>query len=375
MGKDIRRFLWGLLGIVLLFFSIQNMEAVETGIRTVLGLIMPLIYGCIIAFILNLIVRRLERFLQFGPFRNHTFRRVVSIFLSLLILVGALAGIIAGVVPEIRDSASLLMEKLPGFLRDITDFCVETLGLPEKWFTKALDLDIAGFFGTLFQNDTVMNVLKSGGSFVGGALSGLFDLLVGLCFSFYILMQKEKLSRDLGRLAKAYLKPKSYDRLLRVVQSMNEIYGSFISGQCLDAIILGAMITVALAIFRIDYSILIGIVVAVTALVPVVGAFIGGAIGVFLLLMVSPKDAILFLVLFLVLQQVDNRLIYPHVVGSAVGLPAIWIFAAIVVGGNFGGIFGMILAIPLFALFYTLLAQDLRKREAQAEQPPDEADK
>lgn len=374
MGKDIRRFLWGLLGIVLLFFSIQNIDAVLSGVRALLDLIMPLLYGCIIAFVLNLIVRRLERYLRFGPFRHQTVRRVTSIFLSLLILVGALAGIVAGVVPEIRDSAALLMEKLPGILRELTDFCVGTLGLPEKWFTETLDLDVAGFFEKLIQNDTVLNVLKSGGSFVGGALSGLFDLLVGLCFSFYILMQKEKLSRDLNRLAKAYLKPRSYERLVHVVQSMNEIYGSFISGQCMDAIILGAMITVALAIFRINYSILIGIVVAVTALVPVVGAFIGGAIGVFLLLMVSPKDAILFLVLFLVLQQVDNRLIYPHVVGSAVGLPAIWIFAAIVVGGNFGGIFGMILAIPLFALFYTLLAQDLRKREAQTEKPPADAD-
>ncbi len=374
MGKDIRRFLWGLLGIVLLFFSIQNIDAVLSGVRALLDLIMPLLYGCIIAFVLNLIVRRLERYLRFGPFRHQTVRRVTSIFLSLLILVGALAGIVAGVVPEIRDSAALLMEKLPGILRELTDFCVGTLGLPEKWFTETLDLDVAGFFEKLIQNDTVLNVLKSGGSFVGGALSGLFDLLVGLCFSFYILMQKEKLSRDLKRLAKAYLKPRSCERLLHVVQSMNEIYGSFISGQCMDAIILGAMITVALAIFRINYSILIGIVVAVTALVPVVGAFIGGAIGVFLLLMVSPKDAILFLVLFLVLQQVDNRLIYPHVVGSAVGLPAIWIFAAIVVGGNFGGIFGMILAIPLFALFYTLLAQDLRKREAQTEKPPADAD-
>ncbi len=365
MEKENRRFLWGLLGIVLLFFTIQNIDAVKTGLRTVLGLILPLLYGCVIAFVLNLIVRRLEPFLQFGPFRHQTLRRVISILLSLLLLTGALAAIIAGVVPEIRDSAALLMEKLPDTLDRLTDFCVDTLGMPEAWFTKTSDFDITAFFGTLLQDGTFMNVLKSGGSIVGGALSVVLDLLVGLCFSFYILMQKEKLSRNLTRLAKAYLKPKTNERLVRVVRSMNEIYGSFISGQCLDALILGTMVAVALALFRIKYSILIGIVVAFTALVPVVGAFIGGAVGAFLLLMVSPKDAVVFLVLFLVLQQVDNRLIYPHVVGSAVGLPAIWIFAAIVVGGNLGGIFGMILAIPLFALFYTLLAQDIRKREEQ----------
>lgn len=369
MGKESKRFLWGLMGIVLLFFTIQNVEAVRAGLRVLLGLIMPLIYGCVIAFVLNLLLRRLERYLTFGPFRNKTFRRVASILLSLLILVAALAGIVAGVVPEIRDSAALLMEKLPGVVRELTDFCVKTLGLPAEWFTGTADLDITGFAAKLFENDTVISMLKSGGNFVGGALSAVFDVLVGLCFSFYILMQKEKLARDLNRLTRAYLKPETYERVLRVVRSMNEIYGSFISGQCLDAVILGTMVTLALALFRIQYSILIGIVVAVTALVPVVGALVGGAVGVFLLLMVSPKDAVLFLVLFLVLQQVDNRLIYPHVVGNAVGLPAIWIFAAIVVGGNFGGIFGMILAIPLFALFYTLLAQDLRKREAKDSEP------
>lgn len=363
MGKESRRFLWGLLGIVLLFFTVQNIEAVKTGLRVLTGLIMPLLYGCIIAFILNLIVRRLEKYLRFGPFRNQKLRRVVAIILSLLVLLGAITAIVAGVVPELRDSAALLMEKLPGMAQTLTDFCVGTLGMPEDWFTALDSPDITEIVTRLFENDAVMNVLKSGGNFVGNAVSAVFDLLVGLCFSCYILMQKEKLTCDMNRLAKAYLRPESYARLVRVVRSMNAIYSSFISGQCLDAVILGAMVTVSLALFGIQYSLLIGIVVAVTALVPVVGALVGGALGVFLLLMVSPKDAVLFLVLFLILQQVDNRLIYPHVVGSAVGLPAIWIFAAIVVGGNFGGIFGMILAIPLFALFYTLLAHDLRKRE------------
>lgn len=364
MGKESRRFLWGLLGIVLLFFTIQNVEAVKTGIRVLTGLIMPLLYGCVIAFVLNLMIRRLEKYLQFGPFRNQKLRRAAGILLSLLILVGALTAVVAGMVPELRDSVALLMEKLPGMVQSLTDFCVGTLGLPADWFTGAADLDIAGLLTKLFENDAVINVLKSGGNIVGDALSALFDVLVGLCFACYILMQKEKLLRDAHRVAKAYLKPASEARLHRVVHSMNEIYSSFISGQCMDAVILGAMVTIALAIFGIQYSLLIGVVVAVTALVPVVGALVGGALGVFLLFMVSPKDAVVFLALFLVLQQVDNRLIYPHAVGSAVGLPAIWIFAAIVVGGNFGGIFGMILAIPLFALFYTLLGQDLRKREA-----------
>ena len=148
---------------------------------------------------------------------------------------------------------------------------------------------------------------------------------------------------------------------------MDEIYSSFISGQCVDAAILGTMVTVVLAILGIDYALLIGILVAVTALVPVVGAFLGGFIGVFLLLMISVKDALIFLIVFLVLQQVDNRLIYPHVVGNAVGLPAIWIFTAIIIGGNFGGIFGMIFAIPLFALVYSLLSEDLKKREGKEE--------
>jgi predicted PurR-regulated permease PerM len=198
-------------------------------------------------------------------------------------------------------------------------------------------------------------------------VSSLLDFLLGLCFSIYLLMQKENLISGVKRLVKAYLSPRNSERLIRIGTAMNEIYSSFISGQCLDALILGAMVTVALLIFRINYALLIGIVIAVTALVPVVGAFLGGAVGVFLLLMISLREAIVFLVIFLVLQQIDNRLVYPYVVGNAVGLPAVWIFAAIVVGGNFGGIFGMILAIPLFALVYTLVSEDLHKREVLQE--------
>lgn len=367
MGKEIKRFLWGLLGIILLFFTIQNFEAVKVGVSMLLELIWPLLYGCIIAFVLNLMIRQMEKVLTFGPFRNRVFRRVVTILLSLVILVGAVAALVAGLIPEIKESGALLVDRLPEYISKLVDFCVNRLGLPAGWFSDLQKLDVGNVVEQLFQNGVIQQVLQSGGSIVGGAVTSVLDFLLGVCFSIYILMQKESLINGIKRLSRAYLKPQTHERLIYIGTTMNEIYSSFISGQCLDAVILGFMVTVVLALFGIPYALLIGILVAVTALVPVVGAFLGGAVGAFLLLLVSLKDAVLFLVIFLVLQQVDNRLIYPHVVGNAVGLPAIWIFAAIIIGGNFGGIVGMLLAIPMFALGYTLVVQDLRKREAAQE--------
>lgn len=363
MGKELKRFLWGLLSIVLLFLSIQNFGAVQLGFGMLLDWVLPLIYGCVIAFVVNLIVRWLETIPLLCRLKNAVLRRIISVTLSFLILFGAIAALVAGLIPEIRESVSMLVEQLPGYIQHAIDYCVLRLGLPESWFSDLRNVDIGALAGQMFQSGILQQVLQSGGSVVGGAVSGLLDFLLGLCFSIYLLMQKENLVSGVKRLAKAYLSPQHSSRLLHIGAAMNEIYSSFISGQCLDALILGAMVTVALLIFRIDYALLIGIVIAVTALVPVVGAFLGGAVGVFLLLMISVKEAVVFLVIFLVLQQIDNRLVYPHVVGNAVGLPAVWIFAAIVVGGNFGGIFGMILAIPLFALVYTLVSEDLHKRE------------
>jgi predicted PurR-regulated permease PerM len=266
-------------------------------------------------------------------------------------------------VPELRSSIKLLVDQMPGMLNSVRTFAVETLQLPETWFTFMEAPDIAGILEKLLQSGVIQQVVQSGGSLVGGTVTVVSDVLLGLCFAIYLLFQKEVLVAGCKRLVRAYMKPDAGDRLIYIASSMNEIYSSFISGQCLDAMILGAMVTVTLLIFGVDYALLIGILVAVTALVPVVGAFLGGAIGVFLLLMISFKDAVIFLVAFLVLQTIDNRLVYPHVVGNAVGLPAIWIFAAIIIGGNLGGIFGMIMAIPLFALAYSLIGEDLARRE------------
>lgn len=374
MEKELKRFLWGILAVLIVFFGIQNMDAVKTGLAKILDLVTPLLYGCGIAFILNLVIRFLEKYLTFGPFKNKTFRRVVTIILSIVILSAVVSGLVAGLVPEIRSSGKMLIDRLPDMLAKVRTFGVETLQLPAEWFAFMEEPDVAGILEKLFQSGVIQQVVQSGGSFVGGTVTAVSDILLGLCFAIYLLFQKEVLIAGCKRLIHAYMKPASGDRLIYIASSMNEIYSSFISGQCLDAMILGAMVTVTLLIFGVDYALLIGILVAVTALVPVVGAFLGGAIGVFLLLMISFKDALIFLIAFLVLQTIDNRLVYPHVVGNAVGLPAIWIFAAIIVGGNLGGILGMILAIPMFALAYSLIGEDLSRREMlqnpETEEPP-----
>ncbi len=391
MKKEYRKFLWGLLAIVLLFLTVQNYEMVIAGVKNVVAIVLSLLYGCLIAFIVNLVMKNLEKVIKFGPFKRKKLRRIVCMLLSFIIILGLIAGIVALVIPEITESAKLLVEKLPGFINWGIDFCINTLHMPEKWFENFGETfeepetgmpDAEGDSGvssppesnettdgteSLVSNiwglDFIQDVIKSGTSFVGGMIAFVIDFVIGLCFSFYLLIHKEDLADAAKRVCTNYMKPRTAQKVIHIGARMNSIYSSFMSGQVIDALILGTMVTVTMLIFKLPYAILIGLVIAVTALIPVFGAFIGGAIGAFLLLMVSPKQALIFIIMLVILQQIDNHLIYPHVVGKSVGLPAIWIFIAVIIGGNVAGIAGMILTIPLFALAYGLLHEDMELRE------------
>ena len=376
MKKEYKKLLWGLLAIVLLFLTIQNYEMVIAGVKNVVAIVLSLLYGCLIAFIVNLVMKNLEKVIKFGPFKKKKLRRIVCMILSFVIIFGLIAGIVALVVPEVTESAKMLVEKLPGFIKWGVDTCVNRLHMPEKWFesfgnsTGTVTPEGGGTTGepesivsNIWGLDFIQDIIKSGTSFVGSMIMFIVDLVIGLCFSFYLLIHKEDLIDSAKRICNNYMKPRTAQKVIHIGSRMNSIYGSFMSGQVIDALILGTMVTVTMLIFKLPYAILIGLVIAVTALIPVFGAFIGGAIGAFLLLMVSPKQAIIFVVMLVILQQIDNHLIYPHVVGKSVGLPAIWIFIAVIVGGYVAGIAGMILTIPLLALVYGLLCEDMELRE------------
>ena len=193
-------------------------------------------------------------------------------------------------------------------------------------------------------------------------VNGTVNFIVGFVFACYILLQKEKLLYQLRKLLEAFLPEKAAEKIWYVGQLTEKIFSNFITGQCVEAVILGAMFAVTLSIFKFPYALLIGVLIAFLALIPIFGAFIGCVLGAFLILMVDPIKALIFIVIFLVLQQIEGNLIYPRVVGGSVGLPAIWVLAAVTIGGSLMGVLGMLIFIPLVSVFYTLLKQTVNRR-------------
>lgn len=364
MNKNQKELLKEILGIVLIVCFVWKYEAVFDILGKCYQIISPLIYGCVIAFILNLIVRKLEKYMTKGIWKNQSLKRGVSITLSVVIAAGVITAMLVGLIPEIINSVKVLEEKLPVVIQDTAAWIEGTFHLSGSILKEMENFKIdPDMVDSILRNDTVVSVLKTGGNVIGGVIAFFGKFTMGLFFAFYVLMQKEELSKKIERLMRNYLPGKAAENILLFLRRADEVYSGFISGQCMDAVILGLMVTISMLIFQMPYPVLLGVIIAVTALVPVVGAFVGGGIGMFLIAIESPFQSVLFLILFLVLQQIDNKIIYPHIVGSAVGLPSIWIFAAIIVGGNISGVLGMFLGIPVAALIYTFLGEDLRKRE------------
>ena len=196
-------------------------------------------------------------------------------------------------------------------------------------------------------------------------IGGVVNLFVSLIFAFYVLAQKERLGNQAKRIIRAYFSSRVYERTLEIVSIADKNFTNFITGQCMEAVILGSMFVVAMAVFRFPYALLVGVLIAFTALIPIVGAFIGCFVGTFLIMVDDPVKALWFLLLFIVLQQIEGNLIYPHVVGNSVGLPSIWVLAAVTVGGSLMGVSGMLIFIPIVSTIYSLLREDVNMKNSR----------
>lgn len=344
-------------GGVAFFCALQNLPAVAGALRWALGILSPFLVGGAIAFILNVPMRAIEAHLPQGR-RRKGFRRPMALILTLAAMTGVIA-LAAGVIsPGVGGAVRSITSQLPAAIQRVQEQLAELESWLPQLETLAADLQFdwkaLSEKAVSLARDWGGGLVSSGGVLIGGVVSGVSTFVIGLIFSFYILLQKERLSRQGRQVLYALLPEPWADEALEVLRLSNRTFSSFLSGQCVEAVILGGLFVVAMTLFRMPYALLVGVLIALTALIPVVGAFIGCVAGALLIAVTNPWQAVGFVVLFLVIQQIEGNLIYPHVVGSSVGLPSIWVLAAVTLGGKLMGIAGMLFFIPLCSVLYTL---------------------
>lgn len=360
-------------GGVAFYWVLQNLWAMGGAVGWLLGILAPFLLGGAIAFILNVPMRAIERNLMPRAKSAARFRRPMALVLALVGVLGVLALASWVIGPGIAEAVMSIVNQIPQAAKRLQEQLLELEEYLPQLEAIIAELDIN--WGELSKKaidlaqDWGSGLLSSGSGFIGGVVSGVSTFVIGLIFSFYILLQKEKLSRQARQVFYAILPERWADRLLEVLRLAERTFSSFLSGQCLEACILGTLFVVAMTLFQIPYALLVGVLIALTALIPIVGAFIGCAVGALLIAIDDPWKALWFIVLFLVLQQVEGNLIYPHVVGSSVGLPSIWVLFAVTLGGSLMGILGMLVFIPVCSVLYALFRGYVKDRLVQKAVP------
>ena len=287
--------------------------------------------------------------------------RPISLLLTIILVAGVIILVMFGVIPQLTQTMGNLMTSISDFIPQMQNW-IREFSHDNQDIMKLVDQlqfqpDQAIKWGISLLGNGVGNMMNTTMSAVGSIASGLATFFISFSFACYILFQKEKLHLQVRKVIFAFIPKQKADAILNICSLTYRTFANFLAGQCLEAVILGMMFVITLSILKMPYALLIGILIAFTALVPIFGAFIGCAVGSFLIFMVNPKQAVLFIIVFLLLQQIEGNLIYPHVVGGSVGLPSIWVLAAVTIGGNLMGIIGMLIFIPLVSVFYTIFRE------------------
>lgn len=372
-NDDVRKYL--LVGslLVLLFWALNNISAIGGYISGLFGLIMPFIVGGVIAFICNVPMRQIERHLfqktKYQTEKYAAVRRVCAYVITLVLIIAVITMAMFVVLPElIRTIADLIMV-IPQGVSNLQQWLINQLEeypqLEEQ--LSSIEIDWSTVLKSTFDfvSNGTKGIITGGIGAVSGIISGFTSFFIGFVFSIYILFQKEKLGRQVKKILFALLSENRAKKIIEIAGIANITFANFLSGQCLEAVILGSMFVVSMMLLKMPYALLIGVLIALTALIPIVGAFIGCIVGVILIGLTNPLQAVGFVVLFLVLQQIEGNLIYPHVVGNSVGLPGIWVLVAVTIGGNLFGIAGMLTFIPICSVLYALFRVYINKKLEQ----------
>lgn len=378
-SKSTKKIIFIVFFAALMFAVFQNIDSVLALVFKIIGFFSPVIAALCVAFVLNVLLVPIETKL-FGFMEKskngfvNKLKRPISIITTYLAAVGIIALIIGVIIPELIDTVVGIAEKMPDFVKDAQAWIEGELhkfninsSLPEitiNWQKAA---------------NQIVDVLKNSSNMIfRGAvdattsiIGGVFDAVFGLVLSVYVLAKKEKIGCFLKNMLTAFLKEKQTKRILHIASRTSDCFSKFIGGQLLEAFILGVLCFVGMLIFKLPNALVISAIVTITALVPIIGATIGVVAGGFIILVTDPIKAIFFVVFMLILQQLEGNLIYPKVVGKAVGLPSVIVLSAVLVGGNIGGVFGALLGVPTAATIYVLIKEYIavKKREKSAEAP------
>lgn len=368
---------------VLLYSGLQHFSYIMGFLQALVALLLPFLVGAGIAFILNVPMRFLERRLFSDALIARRpllrkLRRPVALLLTFILVLAVLFFVTFMIAPEIGRTVESLAASLPAFAsriaEQISSLVKEHPQIGEQIASLEINWQKIGEQALSLVQSGASNLLTSTIGIASSVIGAVVTAFVAMIFALYLLMQKERLSSQFTKLMRAYLPDRFTDRALEILHLADNTFSRFLSGQCLEAVILGVMFFISMSIFRFPYALAISALIAVTALIPIFGAFIGCAVGAFLICIVDPVRALWFIVLFLTLQQIEGNLIYPHVVGTSVGLPSIWVLVAVTIGGDLMGVPGMLVFIPLCSVLYALLRENVYRRLEARRTPVDAPD-
>lgn len=376
MGDNIMKLQWKTcfkvgVSVILVYLFIFYFENFQHFITKALGAAVPLVVGCALAYIINILMTFYEK--HYFPYTKKKFlsksRRPVCLLLAALSLVGIVVLVISLILPQLTSCIQMIISLIPSALESTVDFLEKWDFVPQKILNDLSAMDwqarigeivetASSYFGNMV--NIVFNVITS-------VFSVAFNALLGIIFAFYLLLAKDRLMVQFNNIMDSYLKPNVCKTLRYVAKVLNESFHNYIVGQSTEAVILGMLCMIGMMILGLPYYTMIGALVAFTALVPVVGAYVGAIVGAFMISTVSLMDALVFIIFLVILQQIEGNLIYPKVVGTSLGLPGLWVLAAVTIGGGVLGVAGMLLGVPLAAAVYRIIRHDVRKKMQRIE--------
>ena len=369
--ENIKKIRGLILFTIFVLVVLWNYELVFKGLKLVGNVILPFALGGAIAFVVNIPMRFFEKKI-FGKAIEAQkkwaikFARPLSLIITLVVVLGAIAAVMLIVLPELGRTILNLGKTIQDFIPQVQTWAIKLFrenGEIVDWISNInLKWDEILKNGVNFLTNGAGDMLDTTYKAAVSVVSGVSTFFIAFVFACYVVLQKEKLEIQVKKLMQAFMPEDWRNILLALGSVVNKSFSNFLTGQCLEAVILGLLFLVAMAIFRMPYALLISVLIAFTALIPIFGAFIGCAVGALLIFMISPVKALIFIIMFLVLQQIEGNFIYPHVVGNSVGLPSIWVLVAVTLGANLMGLVGMLIFIPLVSVVYTMLRGIVNRR-------------